>query len=130
VYLAVSADSADLAVDETTDVLIQTGLGAKTAKYGFTQGTTWTGSAAESAAGTIQTVTTYYPTRNKKGEGEDEITGDRLDKGDKVAGYGGMGADAAASKPTALCFEDTKLELGAATLAVAGTAALAVALSI
>jgi len=98
------------------------------AKYGFVQGTTWDGSTAITAAGGVQSVAVYMPTADKKADGEDTTTGDRLDKGDKLNGLGAVGASA--SVPSAACFTEEKLELGAATLAVAGTAALAVALSI
>lgn len=98
------------------------------AKYGFAQGTAWDGSTAITAAGGIQSVAFYMPSADKKAEGEDNIGGDRLDKGDKLNGVAAVGASA--SVPSAACFTEEKLELGAATLAVAGTAALAVALSI
>jgi len=127
VYLGGTITATNLAHTNASATSISTG-GVPVAKYGFVQGTAWTGSTAIAAAGGTQSVALYMPTRDKKAEGEDQATGDRLDKGDEIIGLGTVGASA--SIPVGSCFAATKLELGAATLAVAGTAALAVALSI
>ena len=63
-------------------------------------------------------------------EGATTTTGDRLDVGDLITTFTGV---AAAAAPTEDCTEESSgvaLTMGAASLAVAGTAALALALSI
>merc|ERR1712139_33172 len=101
--------------DSTTEAIVP--------KYGWTATPTFANTAGELAEGTVVAGTFYMPEEDKKAETETTATGDRLNKKDKVSFLAGPGA------PDATCQADVEIELGAATLAAAGSIALAAALS-
>jgi len=73
-----------------------------------------------------QSVLFYLPAEPEDDsyEGETGTDGDRINSGDAVSAFGGVGAD----PPTAACAEDVKVKLGAATLAAGSFAVLAASL--
>merc|ERR1712139_417602 len=93
------------------------------AKYGWTATPTFTNEVGDIEENSVIAGTFYMPENDKKAETETTTTGDRLNKKDKVSFLAGPGA------PDATCQADVEIELGAATLAAAGSIALAAALS-
>ena len=72
----------------------------------------------------VTTSTWFMPAEpDTKADGETSATGDRLDVGEKLSAWCGMGT------PDAACGTDVKLTMGAATLAAATAISLAAALS-
>merc|ERR1719163_176139 len=90
-------------------------------KYGWSSTDTWTGDGDIVADGTANGK--FYMPKEEKTDGETTATGDRLDHKDKVSAYAGDGT------PTAMCGEEIKIKLGAATLA-ATSLVLATAMTI
>merc|ERR1711959_360856 len=91
-------------------------------KYGWAASPPFTGTE-DAKQDSVITGGFYMPKEDKKAENETTATGDRFNKKAKVSFFCGAGT------PTATAGTDIEVTLGAATLAAAGSIALAAALS-